>query len=103
MSDLVRYIDTSPDRVTSRALARVEAAASLQRRRDLAKAELAAGRISDITRVTRHGMAAASVIAVDAELAAHIAPWAQDAIARIARSGMNSIKAQVDGLGNSFS
>jgi hypothetical protein len=99
---LERY-SARPNRQTSRALERLDHGQSLARANDQAQAGLAAGRISDIARVTRHGLGAASHIAAEAQMAAEVAPWAADDIARIARTGFGAIQSEIANLTDPWS
>lgn len=98
MGALEPYRGGMPGRQSSRALDRLGRELVLRRAADQARAELAAARISDIDKVTRHGVAATTHIALDAQLAAEAAPWAAGDIARIARRGMGAIEREVDKL-----
>jgi hypothetical protein len=91
------YRKRSP-RTVSQALARVDDRKLVARAADQAEAELAAGRISDLTKVTRHGLAAGATIALDTELATTAAPWATPELVRIARRGMQGTESVITDL-----
>jgi hypothetical protein len=95
MTDLELYRSRKLSRAGSRQV-------QLARAQDRARAELAAGRVSDIAKVTRHGVAAAGLIAVETEMAAQLAPWASEDVARIARVGMAGISGVIADLADPF-
>src|SRR5205085_2750480 len=84
VSSIEPYRHRPVARATARELAALDSRGSVQRARDLARAELAAARISDLTKVTRHGTAGAALIAYEAEVAAQMSPWASSQIAGVA-------------------
>jgi hypothetical protein len=90
------------DRSTRAAIKGVDAQVQLRRAQDRARAELAARRISDIAKVTRHGIAAAGLIAYEAEIAAQISPWAADQIAAVATTGIVGIRGVITDLADGF-
>lgn len=86
------------DRKLNRQITQVERALALQRAVDVAHAQRAAGRISDITKVTRHGLNAASMIALETELAVLQSPWAEQQLRSVAVTGVLGIRAVVADL-----
>jgi hypothetical protein len=96
------YRPRKMDRSTRAAVQGIDGQAHLARIQDRARAELAAGRISDIAKVTRHGVGAAGLIAMQTEAAAQLAPWAGEDITRIARVGMNGIAGVIAELADPF-
>ena len=98
MGALEPYRGARLDRRTSKQLDHVEREALTRRARDQARAALASARVSDIAQVTRHGVAAAGVIALEAEAASEVSPWASKAIARVAQAGINGIVGEITKL-----
>lgn len=102
MSALESYHPRSIDRTTRTAIRSIDTQAQLARVHDRHRRELAAGRISDIVRVTRHGIAGATVIAAEAELAVQVAPWAEREIVALARTGIGGIRNVISDLADPF-
>lgn len=102
MSGLVRHGGGSPDPRTARKLTLLDRACEVQRSHDRARAELAAGRITDVTNVTRHALGAAALIALEAEQAAQLSPWAASQIESVARAGVTGIRSVIIDLANEF-
>ncbi len=76
----------------------IEAAKAVQGEHDRARAELAVGKISDVTRVTRHGIVGATYIGEDAETAVQLAPHRVRGIERIVAAGEIGITQQIEKL-----
>lgn len=100
MSDLVPFGRQDLDKRTTRTLAHIEGRAAVERTTDKAKAALAAGRVSDLQRVTRHGLVAAASIGVEFEMEASAveSSFVHKGMARIAGAGLAGIKRQIDDL-----
>lgn len=100
MSDLVPYGRGRLDKRAGRALDRIEERTALARKQDQAQAVLTAARVSDLQRVTRHGLMAATTIGVEFEMQAACveSPFVHRALAQIAQTGMRGIKSQIDDL-----
>jgi hypothetical protein len=79
-------------------VAQVRHDAAIERAIDEQRARLAAARMSDLGRVTRHGVATAFLIAADAEVAAEAAPWAAREIIAIAQVGLHGLRSELAGL-----
>jgi hypothetical protein len=95
MSSLDPYRPRSLDRPTRRTHAGLDAATDLTRAHDRARAELAAARITNLAKATRHGIGAAALIAAEAEMATQLSPWAAQQIAAVAGAGLTGIRAVV--------
>jgi hypothetical protein len=86
------------DRLARAASNTIAMQSGVSRSRDEARAELAAARISDLAKVTRHGIGAAALIAYEAEVAVQMSPWAADQIAGVATTGIAGIRGVISDL-----
>lgn len=102
MSALEPHRARALDRTTRTAIRSIDTQAQLARVHDCHRAQLAAGRISDLVRVTRHGLAGASIIAIEAELAVQMSPWAEREVVAIARTGIGAIRNVISDLADPF-
>ena len=100
MSDLVPFKPSAVERRASRAIQHLVSETGVARAEDEATAALTAGRISDLARVTRHGVIAATEIGFELELQARMveSPFLREGMARIAHSGMEGIRRQIEDL-----
>lgn len=86
------YGSRSLTRQQRAAVARAEAHAEIQARADAIAGDRTAQHISTVSRLTRHGLAGAGVIAAEAAVAAQHSPWAAQQIATVAEAGIAGIR-----------
>lgn len=72
-----------------------ETRAELQARQDEIAAQRAATHVANVTRLTRHGLAGASLVAAEAETAVQMSPWAAQQIASVAEAGISGIRGAI--------
>jgi hypothetical protein len=86
-----------------RGLARLDNAALMQRRRDELQTALTAGRMSDVSRVTRFALDEAAGIGAHAEAAVRRSPAFSKELEEIAVTGINGIRDHLTAMTNSWS
>lgn len=94
-SSLELYAPQYPSRQDRRAMQTLNRRTAVARAADIRRADLAANRISLVTKLTAHGLAGASLIAYEAEAAAQRSPWAAEQIAGVATAGIAGIRSVI--------
>lgn len=102
MSSLEPYRHRPAERSAARDQILAERRLAVQRTHDRGRAELAAARASDLSRVTRHAVNAAALIAIETEMAVQMVPWAQQDLIRVGRAGMAGIAGVIADLADPF-
>lgn len=94
-NSLELYRSRKVSRVERREVEIADARGYIQARRDDIAASRAVSHVTNVTRLTRHGIAGATLVAEEAEIAAQRSPWAAQQIASVAEAGISGIRAAI--------